>query len=152
MTWNKAAERMYGYRAEAVIGKNVSILLPPDRPNEVRDILKKLQHGEKIEHFQTTRRTKDGGILHVSLTVSPVRDANGNIIAASTIARDITQTKLAEEALRNSERLALAGRTAPAAAFSCLSIPKIPPVPRQPEPTRFLERVRGKTLLSRVRS
>jgi PAS domain S-box-containing protein len=112
LTWNKAAERMYGYRAEEIIGKNVSILLPPDRPNEVRDILKKLQHGEKIEHFQTTRRTKDGGILHVSLTVSPVRDANGKIIAASTIARDITQTKLAEEALRNSERLAVAGRMA----------------------------------------
>jgi two-component system CheB/CheR fusion protein len=112
LTWNKAAERMYGYRAEEVIGQNVSILLPPDRPNEVRDILQKLARGEKIEHFVTTRRAKEGHILHVSLTVSPVRDNNGKIIAASTIARDITQTKLAEEALRNSERLAVAGRMA----------------------------------------
>jgi two-component system CheB/CheR fusion protein len=112
LTWNKAAERAYGYRAEEVIGQNVSILLPPDRPQELDEILERLKRGEKIEHFETTRRTKDGRVLNVSLTISPVRDAEGHIIGASSIARDITPTKLAEEALRNSERLAVAGRMA----------------------------------------
>lgn len=112
LTWNKAAEAMYGYRSEEVIGQNVSILLPPDRPNEVKEILERLQKGERLQHFETTRKTKDGRILDVSLTISPVRDANQNVIAASTIARDITQTKRAEEALRNSERFVIAGRMA----------------------------------------
>jgi PAS domain S-box-containing protein len=112
LTWNKAAERMYGYRPEEVIGKNVSMLLPPDRPQEVCEILQRLKLGEKIERYETRRRTKDGGILYVSLTISPVRDAQGKVFGASTIARDITQTKMAEEALRNSERLAVAGRMA----------------------------------------
>jgi PAS domain S-box-containing protein len=112
LTWNKAAERMYGYRPEEVIGKNVSLLLPPDRPQEVCEILQRLRLGEKIEHYETRRRTKDGGILYVSLTISPVRDVQGKVFGASTIARDITQTKMAEEALRNSERLAVAGRMA----------------------------------------
>lgn len=112
LTWNKAAERMYGYRPEEVIGKNVSMLLPPDRPQEVRQILQRLRLGEKIEHYETRRRSKDGGILYVSLTISPVKDTQGKVFGASTIARDITQTKMAEEALRNSERLAVAGRMA----------------------------------------
>lgn len=112
LTWNKSAERMYGYTAEEVIGKNVTLLLPPDRPQEAREILQKLRLGEKIERFETRRRTRDGRILYVSLTISPVRDAQGKIVGASTIARDITQTKMAEEALRNSERLAVAGRMA----------------------------------------
>lgn len=112
LTWNKSAERMYGYRPEEVIGKNVSMLLAPDRPHEAREILQRLSLGEKIERYETRRRTKDGRILYVSLTISPVRDAQGNVIGASTIARDITQTKMAEEALRNSERLAVAGRMA----------------------------------------
>jgi two-component system, chemotaxis family, CheB/CheR fusion protein len=112
LTWNNAAERMYGYRSEEVIGKNISMLLPPDRSTEIDDILKRLRRGEKLEHFETNRQTKDGRILDVSLTISPIRNADGEITAASTIARDITQTKLAEEALRNSERLAVAGRMA----------------------------------------
>jgi two-component system, chemotaxis family, CheB/CheR fusion protein len=112
LTWNGAAERMYGYRADEVIGKSVSMLLPQDRTTEVEEILTRLRQGGRIEHFETTRQTKEGRMLNVSLTVSPVRDAQGNIIAASTIARDITQAKLAEEAIRNSERLALAGRMA----------------------------------------
>jgi PAS domain S-box-containing protein len=112
LTWNKSAERMYGYRPEEVIGKNVSMLVAPDRPEESRGILDKLRRGEKIERYETRRRTKDGRILYVSLTISPVRDAQGRVIGASTIARDITQTKMAEEALRNSERLAVAGRMA----------------------------------------
>ena len=112
LTWNKAAERMYGYRAEEVIGEHVSLLLPPERPHEVEEIMQRLRRGEKIERFETTRRAKTGRILHVSLTISPIRDSQGQVIAASTIARDITQTKMAEEALRNSERLAVAGRMA----------------------------------------
>jgi len=112
LTWNKAAEAMYGYRPDEIIGQNVSVLLPPDRPNEVKDILERLQRGERLQHLETTRKTKDGRILNVSLTISPVRDANGNVIAASTIARDITKTKQAEDALRNSERFVIAGRMA----------------------------------------
>lgn len=111
LTWNKAAERMYGYRADEVIGKHVS-LLTPDRPQEIDAIMEQLRRGERIEHFETTRRTKSGNIVHVSLTISPVHDAQGRVIGASAIARDITQTKMAEEALRNSERLAVAGRMA----------------------------------------
>jgi PAS domain S-box-containing protein len=112
LTWNKSAERMYGYRPEEIIGKNVSTLLPPGSPEETHEILPRLSRGEKIERFETRRRNKDGRIFHVSLTISPVRDAQGEVIGASTIARDITQTKMAEEALRNSERLAVAGRMA----------------------------------------
>ncbi len=112
LSWNKSAERMYGYQADEVIGKNVTILLPPDRPQEAREILDRLSLGEKIERFETRRRTKDGRILYVSLTISPMRDAQGEVVGASAVARDITQTKMAEEALRNSERLAVAGRMA----------------------------------------
>jgi len=112
LTWNGAAERMYGYRADEVIGKSVSMLLPPHRTSEVEQILTRLRQGGRIEHFETTRRTKEGRMLNVSLTISPVRDAQGNIIGASTIARNITQAKLAQEAIRNSERLAVAGRMA----------------------------------------
>jgi PAS domain S-box-containing protein len=111
-SWNKAAERMYGYKADEVIGQPVSIFLPPDRPNEVKQILERLKRGEGLEHFETKRVAKDGHQLHVSLTVSPIRDGKGNIVGASTIARDITQTKMAEQALRNSEKLAVAGRMA----------------------------------------
>ena len=112
LSWNKAAEKMYGYRAEEIIGKSVSILLPPDHPDEVRDILERLQHGEKVDHFETTRVAKDGHLLTVSLTISPIRDSDGRIIGASTIARDITRSKLAEQSMRNSEKLAVAGRMA----------------------------------------
>ncbi|HZQ25001.1 MAG TPA: PAS domain S-box protein [Terriglobales bacterium] len=112
MSWNRAAERMYGYTSEEMIGKPVSILLPPDRPNEVRDILEKLRRGERLQHFQTTRVTKDGRVLDVALTISPIQDDRGNIVGASTVARDITRIRMAEEALRNSEKLAIAGRMA----------------------------------------
>jgi two-component system, chemotaxis family, CheB/CheR fusion protein len=95
-----------------VIGKSVTILLPPDRPNEVHDILTRLKCGEKIDHFETVRAAKDGQLLTVSLTISPIPDAEGWIIRASTICRDITKAKLAEQALRNSEKLITAGRMA----------------------------------------
>jgi len=111
LTWNKSAERMYGYRADEVIGRNVS-MLAPERLEEIGEILHRLRQGQKIESLETSRRTKDGRTILVSLTISPVREAQGRVIAASTIARDITQTKMAEDALRNSERLAVAGRMA----------------------------------------
>jgi PAS domain S-box-containing protein len=112
MTWNKAAEKMYGYRAEEIIGKPISLLQPSDRPSEMQDILEGLKNGQKVDHFETKRVAKDGHLLTVSLTISPIRDVGGRIIGASTIARDITRSNLAEQALRNSEKLAIAGRMA----------------------------------------
>lgn len=112
MSWNQAAEGMYGYRAEEIIGQPLSILLHPDRANEVDNILERLRRGDKIDHFETVRRTKSGQLLAVSLTISPLRDSYGQIIGASTITRDIVETKTAEQALRNSGKLAAAGRMA----------------------------------------
>jgi PAS domain S-box-containing protein len=112
LSWNKAAEKMYGYRANEIIGHSVSILLPPDRPNEVREILDRLRRGEKVDHFDTVRAAKDGNLLAVSLTISPIPDDEGRIARASTIARDLTRSKLAEQAMRNSEKVITAGRMA----------------------------------------
>ena len=111
-SWNRSAQRIYGYKAEEVIGRPISLLLPPDRPNEVNQLLARLRKGEHIDSFETRRVTKDGRILDVSLTISPIRDESGKIIGASTIARDITQAKAAENALRSAEKLAVAGRMA----------------------------------------
>src|ERR1700687_3982148 len=85
-TWNKAAERMYGYRAEEIIGRSVSLLQPSDRLGEVPDISERLKNGQKVDHFETMRVAKDGHLLTVSLTISPIRDAGGRIVGASTIA------------------------------------------------------------------
>jgi PAS domain S-box-containing protein len=112
LTWNKAAERMYGYCAHEIVGKPISILFPADRLAEGDQVLDSIRRGEKIEHHETTRVTKDGRLLNVALTISPMRDAHGTIIGASTIARDLTQIKMAEQALRNSEKLVVAGRMA----------------------------------------
>jgi two-component system CheB/CheR fusion protein len=112
MFWNPAAEEVYGYRAEEIIGKPLSILLPPDRANEVDNILERLRRGDKVDHFETVRRTKSGLFLAVSLTISPLRDSYGQSIGASTITRDIAETKTAEQALRTSGKLAAAGRMA----------------------------------------
>lgn len=111
-SWNHAAEAMYGYTREEVVGKSVTVLLPPDRPNEVHHILSRLKRGERIYHFETVRVTKDGRELDVALTISPIRDASGRLVGASTIARDITEQKNAQEALQKAEKLALAGRMA----------------------------------------
>jgi len=109
-SWNHAAETMYGYSREEMIGKSVTKLLPADRPDEVTHILSRLKRGERISHFETVRVAKDGRTHDVALTISPIRDAQGNFVGASTIARDITEQKGAEEALRRAEKLALAGR------------------------------------------
>ena len=105
-SWNRAAELMYGYTAEEIINKPVSVLLSPDRPKEMDDILEKLRHGERIEHFETLRRRKEGALIHVSLTVSPIHDSAGRLIGASSIARDITERKRMEEQLKATSQYA----------------------------------------------
>ncbi len=103
LSWNPGAERIYGYSAEEMIGKPISILAPPDRSDEVMWSLEKIKRGERIDHFETVHMRKDGRRIDVSLSVSPIKDATGEITGASTIARDITERKRAEEALRQSE-------------------------------------------------
>lgn len=95
--WNKGAERIYGYTAEEMIGKSVSILAPPERPDEISQIMERIRRGEHVEHYETVRVTKTGKPIQVSLTVSPIRDEFGNTIGASTAARDITERKRAED-------------------------------------------------------
>jgi PAS domain S-box-containing protein len=102
-SWNQAAERLFGYRAEEIIGKSVTLLIPPGRDDEEPAILARIRRGEPIAHYETVRRRKDGSLLDISLTVSPIRDAQGKIVGASKIARDITRRKRAEEALRQNE-------------------------------------------------
>lgn len=99
-TWNRGATRIFGYTAEEAIGQPVTMLLPADRQDEEVAILDKLQRGERIDHFETKRRRKDGTIIDISLTVSPIKDATGKVIGASKIARDITETKRARNELR----------------------------------------------------
>ena len=103
VTWNQGAERTFGYRAEEVIGRPITILIPPDHENEEPAILERLRRGERIDHYQTVRRCKDGTLIDISLTISPVRDAQGSIVGASKIARDISQHKAAERALQASD-------------------------------------------------
>jgi PAS domain S-box-containing protein len=95
--WNKGAERVFGYTAEEVIGQPITIVIPGDRHSEEREILTRIRRGERIDHYETLRRRKDGSLIVVSLTVSPVRNAEGQIIGASKIARDITEQKQSQE-------------------------------------------------------
>ncbi len=99
ITWNKGAERCYGYTSDEIKGRSVSVLLPPDYSNDVPQILDKTSRGENISNYETLRIRKDGSIIHVSLTISPVKDATGKIVGASTIAHDITERKESEKAL-----------------------------------------------------
>ncbi|MBI4524421.1 MAG: PAS domain S-box protein, partial [Deltaproteobacteria bacterium] len=92
-SWNPAAQLMYGYTAEEIIGKPIVALLCPDRPTEMDEILEKIRNGERVEHYETLRMRKDGTFVQVSLTVSPIRDSSGRLIGASSIARDITERK-----------------------------------------------------------
>src|SRR2546430_5840691 len=110
-SWNDASERIFGYTAEEMIGKPIALLVPPERPDEEPGILARLRRGERVDHFQTVRIRKDGKRIDVSVTISPIKDASGNVVGASKIARDITDLKrLMEERERllNSERAARA--------------------------------------------
>ncbi len=102
-SWNTGAERIFGYSADEMIGQPVSKLIPADRINEEPDILARLRKGQRVDHFETKRVTKDKRILDISLTISPVRDGRGNVIGASKIARDITSQKHAERIIKENE-------------------------------------------------
>ena len=99
-SWNGGAERIFGYVAGEVIGKNVRMLFPPDRVKEEKEILRRIGEGGVIDHYETVRRKKDGSLIDVSVSISPIKDATGRIIGATKIARDITGQKRAEQALR----------------------------------------------------
>jgi PAS domain S-box-containing protein len=105
-SWNKGAERMFGYTADEAIGQLITLIIPPGRRQEEAMILERLKRGERVDHFETVRVRKDGTPLDISLTISPVRDGEGRVIGASKVARDVTEQKRAEQALRESkERL-----------------------------------------------
>ena len=110
-SWNQGAQKIFGYTAEEMIGTSIRRLIPTDRQQEEDTILARLRRGDRFDHFESIRVTKDGRELHVSLTISPIKDAGGNVIGASKIARDITDRKLAEAALRAAGKAAEAADT-----------------------------------------
>jgi PAS domain S-box-containing protein len=119
VSWNKGAEKIYGYKAEEIVGHSVSVLVPPGKPDELSAVMKQLRRGQRIESYETTRVHKDGHLIDVSVTISPVKDGAGKVVGASTIARDITKRKQAEAALRLSEeRFRVALKGAPVVVFT----------------------------------
>ena len=115
-TWNEGAHRMFGYDAEEMIGQPVLRLIPPELHYEEDEILRKLRAGDRVDHYETTRRKKNGENFEVSVTISPIRDETGRVIGASKIARDISDRKRIERLLVQSEKLAATGRMAAAIA------------------------------------
>jgi PAS domain S-box-containing protein len=103
-SWNAGAERVFGYSAEEAVGKHISLIIPADRLAEEFEVLARLRRGEKIDHFETVRQTKDGRLVDISLTVSPIRSSDGRVIGASKVARDVTERRLAQEAVSLSRR------------------------------------------------
>jgi|HubBroStandDraft_6_1064221.scaffolds.fasta_scaffold17645_2 PAS domain S-box-containing protein len=110
--WNKGAEHIYGYVAEEVIGRPISLLAPDDHKDEIPKILESIRNGHHVEHFETVRVTKDGRHLNISISISPIHNAAGEIVGASTIARNITSQKKAEDLLRQSQKMEAIGRLA----------------------------------------
>ena len=98
-TWNRAAERMFGWTAAEAVGRHITLIIPDERRAEEDEVLARLRRGDRVDHFETVRITKDRRLVHVSITVSPIRDAAGRIVGASKIARDITERRRAEEEL-----------------------------------------------------
>jgi PAS domain S-box-containing protein len=110
LSWNNGAERLFGYMAEEVIGKSITILIPPGRMDEEPYILESIRRGERVDHYETVRRRKDGSEIDISLTVSPIRDRSGKVVGASKIARDITERKRAEIEIKEMLRRESAAR------------------------------------------
>src|SRR5580704_17877121 len=103
LTWNRGAERLYGYTAQEVIGRSISVLIPEGQLDELPTVLGRVTAGQRVEPYETVRRAKDGHLVEVSLTVSPIKDATGQVVGASAIARDIGPQKRSDAALRASE-------------------------------------------------
>lgn len=103
LSWNQGAERVFGYTAEEAIGKPITLIIPADRLDEERTILERLRRGERVDHFETLRKRKDGTLVNISLTISPVKDDLGRVIGASKVARDITERKEADKARKDAE-------------------------------------------------
>ncbi len=110
--WNKGAEHIYGYTAQEMIGRPISVLAPREKSDEIPGILRKIRAGERVEYFESVRVTKDGRNLNVSISVSPIHDAEGKVVGASTIARNITGQKKIEDQLRQSQKMEAVGRLA----------------------------------------
>lgn len=110
--WNKGAEEIYGYTAQEMIGRPVATLAPPECADEIEGILKKIRNGERVEYFESVRVTKDKRRLNMSISVSPIHDAEGSVVGASTIARNITAQKKVEDQLRQSQKMEAVGRLA----------------------------------------
>ena len=102
-SWNKGAERIFGYTPEEAVGKHISLIIPAERRDEEVDILRRIRAGDRVDHFETIRQRKDGTLVDISVTISPVKDSTGRIIGASKVARDISQRRQSEIALRQSE-------------------------------------------------
>ena len=111
-SWNQGAKRLFGYEAEEVIGRSITILMPPDRWNEEPQILDRIRRGERMEHYETIRQRKDGTLIEISLTVSPIRDAEGKVVGVSKIVRDITAQKKVERELAEAHSEVLAASRA----------------------------------------
>ena len=105
LTWNAGAERLYGYTAEEAVARHIGFLLPVDRYSEEQNILAKIRRGERTEHFETTRLRKDGKLIEISLTISPIRNTAGIVVGASHVARDITSRKALDRQMRQTQRL-----------------------------------------------